>query len=117
MNAIPCGSRIHSPDHNHNSCTHEFVFRSNMLEVEQAPEVILQSGTPDVKSDIWSLGKRGLNIYDFYRVFIQCNIGIQYYRRKVKSIYNILNINVQTEEDNKKVSTTLLNICPVYPRD
>ena len=37
-----------------------------MLEVEQAPEVILQSGTPDVKSDIWSLGKRGLNIYDFY---------------------------------------------------
>ena len=88
-----------------------------MLEVEQAPEVILQSGTPDVKSDIWSLGKRGLNIYDFYRVFIQCNIGIQYYRRKVKSIYNILNINVQTEEDNKKVFTTLLNICPVYPRD
>ncbi len=47
--------------------------RSNMLHVEQAPELILQVGAPpelslqadapEVKSDIWSLGKRQRHLF------------------------------------------------------
>jgi hypothetical protein len=47
--------------------------RSNMLHVEQAPELILQlgappelslqAGAPEVKSDIWSLGNRQRHLF------------------------------------------------------